>query len=108
MRGSVCTSSTAQPSIRSTSRAREASCASSARCASSSRAFRAAIRAGAREFGRDPDEVVVLPGLSTVIGSTEAEARARRELLDEVLPVSRADEEHADELVKERANGRTS
>ncbi|MET0425584.1 MAG: LLM class flavin-dependent oxidoreductase [Actinoplanes sp.] len=50
------------------------------------RAFRAEIRAGAVEFGRRPEDVVVLPGLSTVVGSTEAEARARRELLDELLP----------------------
>jgi alkanesulfonate monooxygenase SsuD/methylene tetrahydromethanopterin reductase-like flavin-dependent oxidoreductase (luciferase family) len=50
------------------------------------RAFRAEVRAGAAEFGRDPGEIVVLPGLSTVVGSTEAEARARRELLDEILP----------------------
>jgi len=49
-------------------------------------AFRRELRAGAAEFGRDPDELVVLPGLSTVLGSTEAEAAARRELLDEVLP----------------------
>ncbi|MFI5934664.1 LLM class flavin-dependent oxidoreductase [Actinoplanes sp. NPDC051494] len=50
------------------------------------RAFRAEIRAGAAEYGRDPSEIVVLPGLSTVVGSTEAEARARRELLDDLLP----------------------
>lgn len=50
------------------------------------RAFRAEIRDGAAAFGRRPDEIVVLPGLSTVIGSTEAEAKARRELLDEILP----------------------
>jgi len=50
------------------------------------RAFRDEIRAGAADFGRRPEEVVVLPGLSTVVGSTEAEARRRRELLDEVLP----------------------
>jgi alkanesulfonate monooxygenase SsuD/methylene tetrahydromethanopterin reductase-like flavin-dependent oxidoreductase (luciferase family) len=50
------------------------------------REFRTEIRQGAARFGRDPDEVVVLPGLSTVLGSTEAEALARRELLDEVLP----------------------
>ncbi|MFC4069508.1 LLM class flavin-dependent oxidoreductase [Actinoplanes subglobosus] len=54
------------------------------------RAFRAGIRAGAAEFGRDPEGVVVLPGLSTVVGSTEAEAKARRELLDEVLPIAYA------------------
>jgi alkanesulfonate monooxygenase SsuD/methylene tetrahydromethanopterin reductase-like flavin-dependent oxidoreductase (luciferase family) len=50
------------------------------------RAFRTEIRNGAAEFGRSPEEIVVLPGLSTVLGSTEAEARARRELLDEILP----------------------
>ena len=50
------------------------------------RAFRTELRNGARAFGRDPDEIVVLPGLSTVLGSTEAQARARRELLDELLP----------------------
>ena len=50
------------------------------------RAFRAELRRGAAEFGRDPAEIVVLPGLSTVLGSTVAEAAQRRELLDEVLP----------------------
>ncbi|MFC8044652.1 LLM class flavin-dependent oxidoreductase [Nocardia sp. NPDC057353] len=50
------------------------------------RAFRTELREGARSFGRNPDEIVVLPGLSTVLGSTEAEARRRREQLDEVLP----------------------
>lgn len=50
------------------------------------RAFRTELREGARGFGRNPDEIVVLPGLSTVLGSTESEARERRELLDEVLP----------------------
>jgi alkanesulfonate monooxygenase SsuD/methylene tetrahydromethanopterin reductase-like flavin-dependent oxidoreductase (luciferase family) len=50
------------------------------------RAFRAEIRNGAVEFGRRPEDIVVLPGLSTVVGSTEAEAKERRELLDELLP----------------------
>lgn len=50
------------------------------------RAFRAGLRAGAAEAGRDPADLVVLPGLSTVIGGTEAEAAARRALLDELLP----------------------
>ncbi|MCI2419760.1 LLM class flavin-dependent oxidoreductase [Saccharopolyspora sp. K220] len=50
------------------------------------RAFRAEIRNGAADFGRNPEEIVVLPGLSTVVGSTEAAAEARRELLDDVLP----------------------
>lgn len=50
------------------------------------RAFRDEIRRGAADVGRSPEEVVVLPGLSTVVGSTEAEAKQRRELLDEILP----------------------
>jgi alkanesulfonate monooxygenase SsuD/methylene tetrahydromethanopterin reductase-like flavin-dependent oxidoreductase (luciferase family) len=50
------------------------------------RAFRSELRSGAAGFGRNPDEIVVLPGLATVLGSTEAEARQRRELLDELLP----------------------
>ncbi|GGN99669.1 nitrilotriacetate monooxygenase [Actinoplanes lobatus] len=54
------------------------------------RDFRAEIRAGAAAFGRRPEEIVVLPGLSTVVGSTEAEAKARRELLDEILPTAYA------------------
>ncbi|MGW3470760.1 LLM class flavin-dependent oxidoreductase [Saccharopolyspora sp. NPDC000995] len=50
------------------------------------RAFRTEIRNGAGEFGRNPEEIVVLPGLSTVVGSTEMEAKTRRELLDDILP----------------------
>jgi FMN-dependent oxidoreductase (nitrilotriacetate monooxygenase family) len=38
-------------------------------------AFRRDLRALVREEGRDPDRVLVLPGLSAVIGSTEEEAR---------------------------------
>ncbi|CCW10599.1 LLM class flavin-dependent oxidoreductase (plasmid) [Rhodococcus aetherivorans] len=51
-----------------------------------SKAFRDEIRLGAARLGRYPDEIVVLPGLSTVLGSTEAEAKERRELLDSLLP----------------------
>jgi len=50
------------------------------------KAFRDEIRAGTAEFGRRPEDVVILPGLSTVVGSTEEEARKRRELLDDILP----------------------
>ncbi|MEV7084557.1 LLM class flavin-dependent oxidoreductase [Streptomyces sp. NPDC093085] len=62
------------------------------------RAFRAEIRAGAVEFGRRPDDVVVLPGLSTVLGSTEEEARRRRETLDEILPGAYARQRLAGQL----------
>jgi alkanesulfonate monooxygenase SsuD/methylene tetrahydromethanopterin reductase-like flavin-dependent oxidoreductase (luciferase family) len=44
-------------------------------------AFRAAIDESAAGFGRRPEEVVILPGVSTVIASTEAEATERRALL---------------------------
>lgn len=40
------------------------------------RAFYADIKAQARTFGRDPDHVLVLPGISPFIADTEAEAKA--------------------------------
>ncbi|MCC4313912.1 LLM class flavin-dependent oxidoreductase [Streptomyces malaysiensis] len=60
--------------------------------------FRDEIRAGAVEFGRRPQDVVVLPGLSTVLGSTEEEARRRRETLDEILPDAYARQRLAGQL----------
>ncbi|MDR7161901.1 LLM class flavin-dependent oxidoreductase [Arthrobacter sp. BE255] len=50
-------------------------------------AFRQDINAAAAEFGRRPEEIAILPGLSTVIGSTEAEAKERRRLLAELVPL---------------------
>ena len=43
------------------------------------------VKARATAFGRAPRELVVLPGLSTVIGATEAQARERREQLDALV-----------------------
>ncbi|OAA26165.1 FMN-dependent oxidoreductase, nitrilotriacetate monooxygenase family [Frankia sp. EI5c] len=44
--------------------------------------FARKVRSRARDaYGRDPDEVLILPGLWPVLGSTEAEARERRDLL---------------------------
>ena len=40
------------------------------------------MKTRAREWGRNPDHLRIMPGLSTVIGSTEAEAIARAEALD--------------------------
>ncbi|MNK23254.1 Nitrilotriacetate monooxygenase component A [compost metagenome] len=45
-------------------------------------AFYAEMRNRARAWGRDPDSLKIMPGLSTVIGSTEAEAHARCDALD--------------------------
>lgn len=47
-------------------------------------AFYADIKARAEAAGRDPDGVLILPGLTTVIGGTEAEAQARYERLEEL------------------------
>jgi FMN-dependent oxidoreductase (nitrilotriacetate monooxygenase family) len=46
--------------------------------------FRADVRQRAAAFGRDPDSIKVTPGLMTILGGTEAEARARKAELDEL------------------------
>jgi FMN-dependent oxidoreductase (nitrilotriacetate monooxygenase family) len=48
-------------------------------------AFYADVKALAAGFGRDPDGLHVLPGLYPVIGSTESEAQARKQAMDELL-----------------------
>jgi FMN-dependent oxidoreductase (nitrilotriacetate monooxygenase family) len=40
-------------------------------------AFRTIVRDRAKHWGRDPDSIRVLPGLITLVGATEAEARQR-------------------------------
>jgi FMN-dependent oxidoreductase (nitrilotriacetate monooxygenase family) len=48
-------------------------------------AFYADIKARATAFGRDPEQLLVLPGIVPAIGSTEAEARALEEELDRLI-----------------------
>jgi FMN-dependent oxidoreductase (nitrilotriacetate monooxygenase family) len=48
------------------------------------RAYAEDLRARARAYGRDGDALVILPGLVTIIGGTEAEAKAREEELHEL------------------------
>ncbi|MBW6528336.1 LLM class flavin-dependent oxidoreductase [Sphingomonas sp. RHCKR7] len=48
-------------------------------------AFYREMKTRARAWGRDPDQLKIMPGLSTVIGSTEAEAQARCDALDGYL-----------------------
>lgn len=48
-------------------------------------AFYADIKARAATFGRDPQKLLVLPGIVPAIGSTEAEARALEEELDGLI-----------------------
>ena len=45
------------------------------------------LRARAVAYGRASDSIVILPGLATVIGSTEAEAKRRQDELWELVPI---------------------
>jgi alkanesulfonate monooxygenase SsuD/methylene tetrahydromethanopterin reductase-like flavin-dependent oxidoreductase (luciferase family) len=45
------------------------------------------LRARAATYGRSGDSIVILPGLATVIGSTEAEAKRRQDELWELVPI---------------------
>jgi len=49
-------------------------------------AYRRAIQARAEALGRGPNAVKVLPGLTTIIGATEAQARQRRDALVDLIP----------------------
>ncbi|QET05364.1 MULTISPECIES: LLM class flavin-dependent oxidoreductase [Cupriavidus] len=51
-------------------------------------AYRAEINQRAEVLGRGPNAVKVLPGLTTIIGATEAEAIARRNALVDLIPWS--------------------
>jgi alkanesulfonate monooxygenase SsuD/methylene tetrahydromethanopterin reductase-like flavin-dependent oxidoreductase (luciferase family) len=46
------------------------------------------LRARAVAYGRASDSIVILPGLATIIGSTEAEARRRQDELWELVPIA--------------------
>ncbi|BCP55542.1 monooxygenase [Kaistia sp. 32K] len=52
-------------------------------------AYYADIKRRASAYGRDPATVAVLPGISLVIGGTEAEARARKRELDEIAGIDK-------------------
>lgn len=51
---------------------------------SEARAYYADVKKRARAYGRAPDDITILPGISLVIGGTEAEAWARKNELDEI------------------------
>jgi len=48
-------------------------------------AFSADLKKRARQLGRDPDHIKILPGIVPVIGSTEAEAREKDAALEELI-----------------------
>jgi FMN-dependent oxidoreductase (nitrilotriacetate monooxygenase family) len=65
--------------------------------------FYADLQARTRALGRDPATLKILPGLVPVIGSTEAEARARGEELDRLIKPEYAQRQLAQTLrVKEQ------
>jgi FMN-dependent oxidoreductase (nitrilotriacetate monooxygenase family) len=47
--------------------------------------FRGDIRDRVAGYGRDPDSIKVLPGVSVILGATEAAARQRKQQLEDVL-----------------------
>jgi len=52
------------------------------------RAFYAEAKAHAERFGRNPDHLVVLPGLYAVVGENEADARRRKAEVDEQMDLT--------------------
>lgn len=50
------------------------------------KAFRADVRARAAGHGRDPDHLVVLPGIVLVPGATRKEAQERQAVLEQLVP----------------------
>ncbi len=50
------------------------------------RAFRADIRARAVSFGRDPDKIKVLPGITPFVGRSDQEAQESRERMRDLIP----------------------
>ena len=51
-----------------------------------SRAFRADVRERAARFGRDPDKIKILPGITPFIGRTDQEAQESRERMRDLIP----------------------
>ncbi len=49
------------------------------------KAFYDDVKSRLSAYGREPDQVKILPGISTVIGRTESEAREREELLNSLI-----------------------
>jgi FMN-dependent oxidoreductase (nitrilotriacetate monooxygenase family) len=58
--------------------------------------YYADMKARVRQFGRSSDSIAVLPGLTLVIGGTEAEAKARKRELDELAGEQRTLRQYAD------------
>jgi FMN-dependent oxidoreductase (nitrilotriacetate monooxygenase family) len=53
---------------------------------SASRAFREDIRRRAVRFGRDPEKIKILPGITPIVGKTDHKARGFREQMRDLIP----------------------
>ncbi|GIM89810.1 LLM class flavin-dependent oxidoreductase [Paractinoplanes toevensis] len=62
------------------------------------REFYTDMRARAAAFGRDPDHLVILPGLWPIVGSTESAARERKATFDALFDFDRELPRLADQL----------
>jgi FMN-dependent oxidoreductase (nitrilotriacetate monooxygenase family) len=61
------------------------------------RAFYSNLKSQAAANGRNPDHLIVLPGIVTVLGGTEAEAQAKARELDELIVLDHAHGQLADQ-----------
>ena len=49
-------------------------------------AYYSDLKSRVSAFGRDPDDVKILPGVSPIVGATESEAKAKYDVLQELIP----------------------
>ncbi|MFC6153088.1 LLM class flavin-dependent oxidoreductase [Nocardioides yefusunii] len=59
------------------------------------RDFYSTLKAATLKAGRNPDHLKILPGIVTVLGGTEAEAKAKAEALDDLIVLDHAHEQLA-------------
>jgi FMN-dependent oxidoreductase (nitrilotriacetate monooxygenase family) len=59
---------------------------SAAQTLAESQAFYTDIKARLRQFGRSPDDLKIMPGLSPIVGATPGEARAKYDALQALIP----------------------
>jgi FMN-dependent oxidoreductase (nitrilotriacetate monooxygenase family) len=59
---------------------------SAAQTLAEAQAFYTDIKARLRQFGRSPDDLKIMPGLSPIVGATPREARAKYDALQALIP----------------------
>jgi FMN-dependent oxidoreductase (nitrilotriacetate monooxygenase family) len=59
---------------------------SAAQTLAESQAFYADLKARLSKFGRQPDDLKIMPGVSPIVAATESEARAKYDALQELIP----------------------